>query len=93
MVNPKLLPVGHPLGTLPGVGVAYKLAEALVAHSSPRGIADQQLDLVALGIVADVALQIGDTRFLLHAVLLRCATPGDWACKSCYNWPASTPPG
>ena len=66
VVNPKLLPEGHPLGTLPGVGVAYKLAEALMAHSSTPGIADQQVDLVALGIVADVALQIGDTRFLLQ---------------------------
>jgi single-stranded-DNA-specific exonuclease len=65
VVNPKLLPEGHPLGTVPGVGVAYKLAEALVASSAP-GIADQQVDLVALGIVADVALQTGDTRFLLQ---------------------------
>ena len=66
VVNPKLLSEGHPLGTLPGVGVAYKLAEALMAHSSTPGIADQQVDLVALGIVADVALQTGDTRFLLQ---------------------------
>ena len=77
VVNPKLLPEGHPLGTLPGVGVAYKLAEALVAHSSARGIADQQLDLVALGIVADVALQTGDTRFLLQRGL--CSSARDAA--------------
>lgn len=66
VVNPKLLPEGHPLGTMPGVGLAYKLAEALMVHSSAPGIVDQQLDLVALGIVADVALQTGDTRFLLQ---------------------------
>ncbi|HSN73465.1 MAG TPA: single-stranded-DNA-specific exonuclease RecJ [Anaerolineae bacterium] len=60
VVNPKLLPAGHPLGTLPGVGVAYKLAEALLPDASAH------LDLVALGIVADVAVQTGDARYLLQ---------------------------
>lgn len=60
VVNPKLLPAGHPLSTLPGVGVAYKLAEALLPDAS------QHLDLVALGIVADVAVQTGDARYLLQ---------------------------
>ncbi len=59
-VNPKLLPAGHPLSTLPGVGVAYKLAEALQPDASAH------LDLVALGIVADVAVQTGDARYLLQ---------------------------
>ncbi len=60
VVNPKLLPAGHPLATLPGVGVAYKLAEALLPDNN------QHLDLVALGIVADVAIQTGDARYLLQ---------------------------
>jgi len=75
VVNPKRLPPDHPLRELPGVGVAYKLAEALLAHegwtkdtaqgpalSSVEGL----LDLVALGIVADVAAQIADVRYLLQ---------------------------
>lgn len=65
VVNPKLLPAGHPLSTLPGVGVAYKLAEALLSDAS------QHLDLVALGIVADVAVQTGDARYLLQRGLAR----------------------
>jgi single-stranded-DNA-specific exonuclease len=60
VVNPKRLPAGHPLSTLPGVGVAYKLAEALQPDASAH------LDLVALGIVADVAVQTGDARYLLQ---------------------------
>ena len=52
--------MGHPLRDLPGVGVAYKLVEALT------GDAPHLLDLVALGIVADVAQQRGDTRYLLQ---------------------------
>jgi single-stranded-DNA-specific exonuclease len=66
VVNPKLLPEGHPLGTLPGVGVAYKLAEALYEQSGIVSQAEDLLDLVALGVVADVALQVGDTRYLLQ---------------------------
>jgi single-stranded-DNA-specific exonuclease len=66
VVNPKLLPEGHPLGTLPGVGVAYKLAEALYEQSGNLSQAEEMLDLVALGVVADVALQVGDTRYLLQ---------------------------
>jgi single-stranded-DNA-specific exonuclease len=60
VVNPRRLPLDHPLRDLPGVGVAYKLAEALLPDASVY------LDLVALGIVADVALLRGDTRYLLQ---------------------------
>lgn len=62
ILNPKLLPDGHPLYELPGVGVAYKLAEALLADKDTSDL----LDLVALGIVADVAIQRADTRYLLQ---------------------------
>lgn len=62
VVNPRRLPPGHALRELPGVGVAYKVIEALFA---PDDCADL-LDLVALGIVADVMLQVDDTRYLLQ---------------------------
>jgi single-stranded-DNA-specific exonuclease len=62
IVNPKLLSQEHPLANLAGVGVAYKLAEALLdtRHLTP----DTLLDLVALGLIADVALLRGETRSL-----------------------------
>ena len=66
MINPQMLPPQHPLRTLPGVGVAYKLAEALYERAGRSGEAEKNLDLVALGIVADVAVQRGDTRYLLQ---------------------------
>jgi single-stranded-DNA-specific exonuclease len=77
IVNSKLLPEGHPLSTLPGVGVAYKLVEELLdrvrqTSDRDRGAAasklkaESLLDLVALGIVADIALQVGDARYLLQ---------------------------
>ncbi len=66
IVNPHRLPEGHPLAHLPGVGVAYQLAAELYRRAGrPRDV-EQHLDLVALGIVADVATQRGDTRYLLQ---------------------------
>jgi len=70
IVNPKLLPEDHPLKNLAGVGVAYKLAEALLrsddfSHpTSATEVATTLLDLVALGLIADVALLKGETRSL-----------------------------
>ncbi|MBI5963493.1 MAG: single-stranded-DNA-specific exonuclease RecJ [Chloroflexi bacterium] len=70
IVNPKLLPKNHLLSNLAGVGVAYKLAEALLgsndfSRSAPATeVATTLLDLVALGLIADVALLKGETRSL-----------------------------
>jgi single-stranded-DNA-specific exonuclease len=78
IVNPKMLPEGHALGTLAGVGVAYKLAEALFEQGEAepartRASPDSQvttlhslLDLVALGLIADVALLRGEARSLVQ---------------------------
>lgn len=66
VVNPKRLPAEHPLATLPGVGVAYKLVEHLFTRSGRPNDLPGLLDLVALGIVADVADQRRDTRYLLQ---------------------------
>jgi len=61
VLNPHLLPAPHPLQGLAGVGVAYKLAEALLP-----GEAEEWLDLVALGCVADLAPLRADTRYLVQ---------------------------
>ncbi len=66
IVNPKLQPLGDPLRTLPGVGVAYKLIQHLFALAGCSEKAVDFLDLVALGIVADVAEQVHDARYLLQ---------------------------
>ncbi len=66
IVNPKLLPAAHPLANLPGVGVAYKLAEELYRRAGLPELAQSGLDLAALGIVADLAILRDDTRYLLQ---------------------------
>lgn len=78
MVNPKLLPEGHALRELAGVGVAYEVALALLGEGDGSGegagaAGDGEalrrsplLDLVALGLVADVARQVDDVRYLVQ---------------------------
>lgn len=64
IINPKLLTEGHPLQNLAGVGVAYKFAEALLEKRANPMPPSDLLDLVALGLIADVALLQGETRAL-----------------------------
>ncbi len=61
-VNPMRLAEGHPLRELPGVGTAYQFVRALYGSRSSEHL----LDLVALGIVADVMVQVDDTRYWLQ---------------------------
>ena len=68
IINPKQPEDVYPDKNLAGVGIAYKLAEALV---SDQGSADSfqlssLLDLVALGTVADLAPLVGENRFLVR---------------------------
>lgn len=74
IVNPKFLPPGDPLRTLPGVGVAYKLMQHLYHLCGRSGEESEFLDLVALGIVADVAEQVNDARYLLQLGLEKLRT-------------------
>ncbi|MEM7130958.1 MAG: DHH family phosphoesterase [Chloroflexota bacterium] len=74
IVNPKFQPADDPLRTLPGVGVAYKLMQQLYALADITGAEDELLDLVALGIVADVAEQVHDARYLLQLGLNQLRT-------------------
>lgn len=74
IVNPKFQPPGDPLRTLPGVGVAYKLMQQLYHVAERGGEESEFLDLVALGIVADVAEQVNDARYLLQLGLEKLRT-------------------
>ena len=69
LINPKRLGGGHALRTLPGVGVAYKLVQGLFEDEGQDPA--EYLDLIALGIVADIAYLSGDTRYLLQEGLKR----------------------
>ena len=88
VINPHRLPPGHPLGTLPGVGVAYELVRAL----DPVG-ADRSLDLVALGTVADVATLTGDARYLVQRGLEALRQAGRPGLRAVYEAAELDPQG
>jgi single-stranded-DNA-specific exonuclease len=69
LVNPQRLPTDHPLRTLSGVGVAYKLVEHLYKLTNRTEECYQFLDLVAMGTIADVAILTGDNRYLVQSGL------------------------
>ena len=69
VINPKQVGDLYPDKDLAGVGVAYKLVQALVESigKGPEGFqADDLLDLVALGTVADLAPLVGENRILVR---------------------------
>src|SRR5258708_6711426 len=70
---------------LGGVGVAYKLAQALLdkwQHPEKDSILDGLLELVALGTVADVAPLDGENRILVQEGTRRLRL-GRWLGLSC----------
>lgn len=75
VVNPMRLPEGHAMRELSGVGTAYQLVRALYGDQP----SDHLLDLVALGLVADVMVQVDDTRYWIQRgldVLRNSPCPG-----------------
>ena len=66
ILNPKYLDESHPLYSLSGVAVAYKLIESLYESFPhiPDQPVEQLLDLVAIGLIADLVELKGDCRYL-----------------------------
>jgi single-stranded-DNA-specific exonuclease len=69
-LNPKLLNSTYPNREITGVGVAFKLAHAImnqIADRDPHQIdLKDYLDLVALGTVADMGALVGENRILVR---------------------------
>lgn len=70
VLNPHQEGCAYPFKELAGVGVAYKLAEALLAKvwdlEEARRRLSPQMDLVALGTVADLAPLVGENRLMVR---------------------------
>ncbi|BDG59120.1 single-stranded-DNA-specific exonuclease RecJ [Caldinitratiruptor microaerophilus] len=72
VVSPLRLPPDHPCRHLPGVGTAWLLARELFRQAGrDPALADRHLELVAIGIVADVVPVVGTNRALLREGLAR----------------------
>jgi single-stranded-DNA-specific exonuclease len=66
IINPKLPGDSYPDKNLAGVGIAFKIAEALASTDQTGDSINELLDLVALGTVADLAPLIGENRTLVR---------------------------
>jgi single-stranded-DNA-specific exonuclease len=73
VVNPKRADSQYPFRELSGVGVSFRVAEALLKERklSRNGFYNTMLDLVALGTVADVMPLVGENRILVKHGLER----------------------
>ncbi len=71
IVHPKFLPSEHPLFHLPGVGVAYKVIEALFSKHGLDSLTETFLDYVTLGMIADLVPLIRENRYLVQIGLPR----------------------
>ncbi|HEY9838104.1 MAG TPA: single-stranded-DNA-specific exonuclease RecJ [Vampirovibrionales bacterium] len=73
IINPRSLPATHPLAHLSGVAVAYKVVEALYSTlpDVPQEPLEALLDLVAIGLIADLVQLSGDCRYLAQMGLKR----------------------
>lgn len=71
ILNPRQLPVDHPLATLSGVAVAYKLLEGFYGSLGSPPALEPLLDLVAIGLIADLVELRGDCRYLAQVGLQR----------------------
>jgi single-stranded-DNA-specific exonuclease len=70
IINPKVSGSGYPFRDLAGVGVAFKLAQALLEtfDDNEAGAYSQMeiLDLVALGTIADLVPLVGENRVMVY---------------------------
>lgn len=79
IVHPKRLPEDHPLFHLPGVGVAYKVCEALLTEHGHADEVESLLDFVVLGMIADLVPLVGENRHIVRnglQALLKSPRPG-----------------
>lgn len=77
ILNPKLKNSGYPFAQLSGVGVAFKLCQALalkIKRSQLTELVENQLDLVALGTVADIVPILGENRVIVTLGLKQFST-------------------
>jgi single-stranded-DNA-specific exonuclease len=84
VINPKQHGDMYPDKDLAGVGIAYKIAEALLNKRNKEQVMrnnsiivtlNSLLDLVALGTVADLAPLVGENRVLVRRDCVRCGKP------------------
>jgi single-stranded-DNA-specific exonuclease len=66
ILNPHRPDCGYPDKNLSGVGVAFKLAQALLGQGMSDRLIQSYLKIVAIGTIADVVPLVGENRVIVH---------------------------
>jgi single-stranded-DNA-specific exonuclease len=66
ILNPRRADCAYPEKSLAGVGVAFKLAQALLGERLSERHLESYLKIVALGTIADVVPLLGENRVIAH---------------------------
>jgi single-stranded-DNA-specific exonuclease len=74
VIDPKLENSTYPYTTLAGVGVAFKLLQALFRSLGREEQAVKVMDLVAIGTIADMSPPLGENRYLINEGLRQMNT-------------------
>jgi len=82
VLNPVLANSGYPEKNLAGVGVVFKLIQALFERQGRTSILRHYLKLVAIGTIADIAELKGENRFLVKQGLQELSSVSNPGLKS-----------
>lgn len=92
VINPKQVDCTYPEKMLAGVGLAYKIAQAMYMEAHRRGYGKaggwhpaDWLDLVAMATVADIAPLLGENRMLVQEGLKKLNSPERPGLKALYG--------
>jgi single-stranded-DNA-specific exonuclease len=65
VIDPKLTGSAYPFSQLAGVGVAFKLLQALLQSIGKEEQMDMVMDMVTIGTIADMSPLVGENRYLI----------------------------
>ncbi len=82
IVNPHQPDCEYPHKGLAGVGVAYKLITALLEKAGQKGYAEELLDIVAVGTIADVVPLLDENRTIVRNGLEKIRSTDNEGIKS-----------
>ncbi len=69
ILNPRRADCGYPDKNLSGVGVTFKLVQALLGSRFTKRMLESYLKVVAIGTIADVVPLVGENRVIAHCGL------------------------
>lgn len=85
IVNPKQKDCTYPFKELAGVGVVFKLVQALAQKMKVRDVIDEYIEIVALGTVADVVPLLDENRIIVRHGLKKIVNTQSQGIKALIN--------